>query len=91
MRRKGLGKFMMLVLEMLAFKANMIKIMLTMLRSNHGAQAFFKLCLKFEMDESSPTDNKSDYEILSKLNKRKIAAEGPRPGMMKGGGCCSSC
>merc|ERR1711974_32323 len=41
-RRKGLGKFMMQVLEIMAFKADMRKIMVTIFKHNPGAQKFFK-------------------------------------------------
>jgi len=85
-QRKGLGKFMMQVLEMLAFKADMRKIMLTVLKHNESAVKFFKSNLKFEFDETNPekdlewnekyTDvEQKDYEILSKFNKRKLARE----------------
>jgi len=77
-RRKGLGKFMMQVLELLAFKANMRKIMLTVLKHNPAAKTFFKNQMKFEIDETCPTDDvyeQFDYEILSKFNKRKLALE----------------
>merc|ERR1711974_514505 len=85
-QRKGLGKFMMQVLEMLAFKADMRKIMLTVLKHNDSAVKFFKSLLKFEIDETNPADavqwnenyndiEQIDYEILSKFNKRKLMRE----------------
>lgn len=77
-RRKGLGKFMMQVLEMMAFKSDMRKIMCTVFKHNPAAQSFFKSHMKFEIDETCPTDDvyeQFDYEILSKMNKRKIARE----------------
>ena len=73
-----MGKFMMQVLELLAFKANMRKIMLTVLKHNPAAKTFFKNQMKFEIDETCPTDDvyeQFDYEILSKFNKRKLALE----------------
>ena len=69
---------MMQVLEMLAFKADMRKIMLTVLKHNPSAKTFFKECMKFEIDETCPIDDvyeQFDYEILSKFNKRKLALE----------------
>ena len=85
-QRKGLGKFMMQVLEMLAFKADMRKIMLTVLKHNDSAVKFFKALLKFEIDETNPAEDvqwnekyndieQIDYEILSKFNKRKLMRE----------------
>jgi len=85
-QRKGLGKFMMQVLEMLAFKADMRKIMLTVLKHNESATKFFKSHMKFEIDETNPAEDvqwnekyndieQIDYEILSKFNKRKLMRE----------------
>ena len=77
-QRKGLGRFMMQVLEMLAFKADMRKIMLTVLKHNPDAEIFFKKTMKYEIDETCPIDDvveQYDYEILSKFNKRKLARE----------------
>ena len=76
----------MQVLEMLAFKADMRKIMLTVLKHNELAVKFFKSVVKFEFDETNPEDDlqwnekhtdveQKDYEILSKYNKRKLARE----------------
>merc|ERR1712038_430604 len=77
-KRKGLGKFMMQVLEIMAFKADMRKIMLTCFKHNPAAQKFFKTALKYEIDETCPTDDvyeQNDYEIVSKFNKRKLTKE----------------
>ena len=82
-RRKGLGKFMMQVLEMLAFKADMRKIMLTVFKHNPEARNFFMDCLKFELDETNPVDDvyeQFDYQIVSKFNKRKLAREAKAEG-----------
>jgi len=77
-KRKGLGKFMMQVLEIMAFKADLRKIMLTCFKHNPAAQKFFKTALKYEIDETCPIDDvyeQHDYEIVSKFNKRKLAKE----------------
>jgi len=77
-RRKGLGKFMMVALEMLAIKADMRKIMLTVFKHNPEAVNFFKACLKFDIDETCMMDDinaQFDYEILSKFNKQKLKRE----------------
>ena len=103
-QRKGLGRFMMQVLELLGFKADMRKIMLTTFKHNHDASKFFKKTMKYEIDETNPGYQVSknaagkkeyDYEILSKFNKRKIAreeAENARSQMnsMKVS-CCAKC
>lgn len=70
-RRKGLGKFMMQILELMAHKAKMEKVMLTAFKHNKDATEFFIKTLKYEVDETSPEDNIYDeeeytYHILSK-------------------------
>ena len=54
------------VLEIMAFKADMRKIMLTCFKHNPAAQKFFKGSLKYEIDETCPTDDvyeQFDYEV----------------------------
>ncbi|KAF7273542.1 N-alpha-acetyltransferase 40 isoform X2 [Rhynchophorus ferrugineus] len=70
-QRKGLGKFLMQVLELMAFKNNMRKVVLTVLKNNPHSK-FFK-AIGYELDECSPVDDEEEsypYEILSKINKR---------------------
>lgn len=69
-RRHGLGKFMMQVLELIGFSASMKKVVLTVLLHNPDAIAFFK-ALKYTLDETSPEGDFEEYpyEILSKPNK----------------------
>ncbi|CAH1139671.1 unnamed protein product [Phyllotreta striolata] len=70
-QRNGLGKFMMQILELVAFKNNMRKVVLTVLKNNQHSK-FFK-ALNYNFDESSPLDDDEEsfpYEILSKANKR---------------------
>merc|ERR1712203_562104 len=65
-RRKGLGKFMMKVLE--------LKMMLTVFKHNDVATKFFKDVLKYEVDETCPYDTvyeQFDYEILSRFNAKE--------------------
>lgn len=69
--RKGLGKFMMQILELIAFKNNMRKVVLTVLKNNQYSK-FFK-AIGYELDISCPMDDVEEqfpYEILSKSNKR---------------------
>ncbi|GLH16720.1 N-alpha-acetyltransferase 40 [Gryllus bimaculatus] len=69
-QRHGLGKLMMQVLELIAFSANMKKVVLTALKHNPEALAFFR-ALKYNIDETSPEGDFEEYpyEILSKPNK----------------------
>jgi len=79
-RRKGLGKFLMQILELIAFKTSMEKVMLTVFRHNVASQEFFVNKLKYSVDETSPVLSVEDlvfddlegvsYEILSKPVKQ---------------------
>lgn len=71
-RSKGLGRFMLQILELMAFKSNMKKVVLTVFLHNLNAVGFFKN-LGYSVDETSPEstlEDQFDYEILSKCNKR---------------------
>jgi GNAT superfamily N-acetyltransferase len=75
-RRKGLGKFMMQILELMAFKVQMKKVMVTIFKNNTDSLEFFVNKLKYGVDETSPEDTLEDaifypaepstYQILSK-------------------------
>ncbi|KAJ1529552.1 hypothetical protein ONE63_006324 [Megalurothrips usitatus] len=69
-RRKGLGCFMLSILEALATHYNMKKTMLTVFKHNHPGKTFFKKN-GYKIDETSPEDSDEEvfcYEILSKYN-----------------------
>ncbi|BFZ11621.1 hypothetical protein BsWGS_14660 [Bradybaena similaris] len=73
-RKKGLGKFMMQILELMANKYEMKSVMLTVFKHNQSAQKFFIDKLKYSVDEISPEQGIYDeedysYQILSKLTK----------------------
>jgi len=73
-QRKGLGRFMMKVLEMLCLKADMLKLMVTIFKKDLPQAEFFKKALKFEMDETSFVDTVNEqfeYEILCRFNQIK--------------------
>lgn len=82
-RRKGLGKFLMQILELMAYKTEMLKVMLTVFKSNDSAVKFFMDALKFEVDDISPEDgmyeDEARYWILSKTIKRKTPAQHAAP------------
>ena len=81
-RRSGLGKFMMMILELLAFKKQMLYVRLTVLKHNDGANGFFKAC-GYTRDKTCLEDTIYQtycYEILSKKNpKKEDANPGPVP------------
>lgn len=74
-RRKGIGKFFMQILELIAYHTEMIKVMLTTFKQNKIAQGFFRNTMKYNEDDISPEDPLFEegyrYEILSKNIKLK--------------------
>jgi len=78
-RGKGLGKFLMQTLELMAVRAKMRKIMVTVFKANERAVKFFRENLKYIVDDTSPTyedpmhPEDYDYEIYSKSFTRKPA------------------
>ncbi|XP_039289471.1 N-alpha-acetyltransferase 40 [Nilaparvata lugens] len=65
-RRLGLGKFIMNVLERIGFANKMEKVILTVFKKNDEALKFF-YALGFKLDETSPDeDERKCYVILSK-------------------------
>jgi len=66
-QRKGLGKFLMQILQLLAIKHEMHKVVATVLDCNAASQKFFIDKLGYTEDETSPDDE--CYRILSKYRK----------------------
>ncbi|XP_058639586.1 N-alpha-acetyltransferase 40 isoform X1 [Onychostoma macrolepis] len=90
-RRKGLGKFLIQILQLIANSTQMKKVMLTVFKHNHGAYQFFREALQFEIDETSPSmtgccGEDCSYEILSRRTKY-----GEASGHAHGGGHCGGC
>lgn len=71
-RRIGIGRYLMNILETLAEKFRMKKVILTTLKKNIAASEFYTKVLKFSIDKNSPScfDQEVDYEILSKRTKK---------------------
>jgi GNAT superfamily N-acetyltransferase len=69
-RRAGLGRHFMSILELVARRARMKKAMLTVFKSNKAAIQFYTVKMKYKVDEISPSmydcGQDADYEILSK-------------------------
>ncbi|KAH9489095.1 N-alpha-acetyltransferase 40 [Bulinus truncatus] len=89
-RKKGLGKFMMQILELMANKYEMKSVMLTVFKHNNSAHEFFVNKLKYAVDELSPEQGIYDeedysYQILSKLTKAG------REAAVVHGACAKSC
>merc|ERR1711992_371342 len=92
-RRKGLGKFMMKVLELMMMKSDMLKIMLTVFKHNDVASKFFKEVLKYDIDETCPYDTvyeQFDYEILSRFNLKEKKKREDKENAMERVSCCAS-
>ncbi|RLN63777.1 hypothetical protein BBJ28_00011110, partial [Nothophytophthora sp. Chile5] len=68
-QRRGLGKFLMQLLQLVARRHGMELMVLTVFKSNSGAMRFYRDRLGFAVDETSPSacgDDSQSYEILSK-------------------------
>ncbi|KAG5196491.1 hypothetical protein MJG53_016869 [Ovis ammon polii x Ovis aries] len=90
-RRKGLGKFLIQILQLMANSTQMKKVMLTVFKHNHGAYQFFREALQFEIDDSSPSmsgccGEDCSYEILSRRTKFGDSQHSHSSGHC--GGCC---
>lgn len=68
MRRAGLGRRLMTILELVARQVGLNKTMLTVFKDNTAAWNFYTTKLKYKVDETSPSlyGEEVDYEILSK-------------------------
>ena len=76
---KGLGTFLMKMLELIAFYNGFSKVMLTVFDLNDEAKAFYKTKLGYVVDNFSPDEDEDcDYEILSKIIKRNPKIEKPQ-------------
>lgn len=70
----GLGRRLMSIMELVALKTKMRKVMLTVFLANEGAMSFYKDKMKYQIDESSPSQyvgGSADYEIMSKAILQK--------------------
>ncbi|KAK9686832.1 Acetyltransferase (GNAT) family [Popillia japonica] len=89
--RRGLGKFMMQILELVAFTNHMRKVVLTVLK--HNKYNYFFKALNYQLDESSPVDDDEEtypYAILSKINK-KLVNTNPLPSSSSINNHCDHC
>jgi ribosomal protein S18 acetylase RimI-like enzyme len=68
MRRAGLGRRLMSILELVARQAGLNKTMLTVFKDNTAAWNFYTKKLTYKVDDTSPSlyGEEVDYEILSK-------------------------
>lgn len=68
LKRAGLGRRIMTILELVARQAGLHKTMLTVFKSNNAAWNFYTKKLKYTVDDISPSNygEQVDYEILSK-------------------------
>nr|CAG4644503.1 EOG090X0MNC [Lepidurus arcticus] len=74
--RRGLGKFIMQLLALIAFKNRLHKVVLTVFRHNSAACTFFR-SLGYSTDDTSPEEDEEDYEILSRVNPHLVEEAGP--------------
>ncbi|XP_044125923.1 N-alpha-acetyltransferase 40 isoform X1 [Bufo gargarizans] len=89
-RRKGVGKFLVQILQLMANSTQMKKVVLTVFKHNNGAYQFFRDALQFEIDETSPSisgccGDDCTYEILSRRTK---FGDAPHSHSAQCAGCC---
>ncbi|KAF8787471.1 N-alpha-acetyltransferase 40 like protein [Argiope bruennichi] len=74
-QRKGLGKHLMNILSLLAYKFKLVKILLTVFKDNTAGLNFYRDSLGFGRDESCPYDEEEKcYLILRKsIDKEEIS------------------
>jgi len=73
-RRKGLGRFLVTALTLMAKKYEMDRVVCTVFQHNHDSMKFFKETCRFEVDATSPDamvdlDEPVCYQILCKRIK----------------------
>lgn len=69
-QRRGLGKFLMAALLLVARQQRMKLVVLTVFKANTAALAFYQRTMGFSVDETSPSacgDDSQAYEILSRV------------------------
>ncbi|XP_078433574.1 acyl-CoA N-acyltransferases (NAT) superfamily protein isoform X2 [Wolffia australiana] len=70
---KGLGKFLMQLIELIALKSKMAAVMLTVQKSNEPAMKFYLCKLRYQISKISPSkvdplsEAEASYEILCKV------------------------
>lgn len=73
-RGRGVGKKFMTIMELLAMKSKMRKVVLTVFKNNTQAMHFYRIRMKYGIDDFSPSNyvnDDADYEILSKCVHRE--------------------
>jgi len=72
-RRSGLGKRLMTIMELIAVRYKLRRVVLTVFKSNISAMQFYLNKMKYGVDHSSPSKygEETDYEILSKVVCKK--------------------
>ena len=71
----GIGRRLMAIMEVVALRTDMKKVMLTVFHANTAAYQFYTQRMKYTIDPISPSQhgNSADYEILSKQDLMKAA------------------
>ncbi|GFY57434.1 n-alpha-acetyltransferase 40 [Trichonephila inaurata madagascariensis] len=74
-QRKGIGKHLMSILTLIAYKFKLVKILLTVFKDNTAGLNFYRNSLHFGRDESCPYDEEGKcYLILRKsVDKTEIS------------------
>jgi ribosomal protein S18 acetylase RimI-like enzyme len=72
-QKRGIGKYLMQLTELIAWKFHLTKVVLTVFKYNTSACHLYRESLKYAIDEDDPNDEEAvDYWILSKKNKKLL-------------------
>jgi hypothetical protein len=75
-QRKGLGRFLMSLVELFAWRCQLLRVVLTVFHSNKAALHLYRNTLHYELDETDPTlwgHNHEQYTILAKKSKKILS------------------
>lgn len=74
--KKGVGKYLMRILFLIAFKFKLIKVMVTVFTHNKPALDFYKKSLGFRRDETCPYEEEDKcYEILCQCIDKSLICD----------------
>lgn len=75
-QKKGLGKYLMNMLLLIAFKYKLVKVMVTVFTHNAPALDFYLKSLSFRRDETCPYEEEDKcYVILSKCLEKSLISD----------------
>lgn len=77
LQRQGLGRFLMSLVELAAWKCQLRRVVLTVFRDNQPARRFYTQTLNYTLDDTDPElyGHDEEYQILAKRNRKLLTSE----------------